>query len=78
MDKKGAMTASTVITGIIGAVVLFIVAQNLFPVLSNSLGNLAATSGLPLASLFSPTGIIAILFAVGLFYGAYRLFWVKK
>lgn len=52
-------------------------ASYLWPVLSNALGNMSGASGLPLASLFGVSGVVGILFAVAVFYGAYKLLWKK-
>ena len=75
LQKKGmAANAKGVTTAVIAVVIITSIAVALWPTLENALGNLSAASGLPLASLYSAGGVVAILFSVGLFYGIAKMF----
>lgn len=69
------------IMGIVGIVVVFYLVSGLAPTLTNAANNISA-SGLPLASLFSSSGVTIIIIVlaifVGVIYAAFKMMHTGK
>jgi hypothetical protein len=74
---KAQINTSNIITSVIGAIVLFLVVAELYPEFSTA-GDSLNASGIPLGGFFVSGGILALLLAVGIFYGLYRAFMTKE
>lgn len=61
-----------VILGVIGVILLLVIVAGLYPTVNDSLQNLT-DSGIALSFLYSPTGILAIVFSVAVFFYAWKL-----
>lgn len=77
MKKKGGIggKGTTILSAIIGVIVLFAFAQYGYPYIAYALGNLTSSlSGWPLIGLFGTTGLLALLAMAALFYAGYKMF----
>jgi len=64
--------ATGLVVGLVTIMVVMFLYGNLSPELINSANNVTA-SGMPLSSLFSSTGVVLILVAIGVFLGILRI-----
>lgn len=68
-DKKGAVNVTGIVTGVVSLIVAIIV---VFLIVGNTAGDITdassniSGSGLPLASLFSSSGVVLLIFMAGI------------